>query len=1049
METPERPGPALPLSGVVVLLALLSAALYQHAPLKGSRPAAPREKTELVVHSAEDVPARLWQDPFAAVALYKGRDAEQATDQYLESFAQAQRGPRHTFEALRSQINTYLDQAGSGGKEKKLIVMGVMVFGGPYAEYREWRLRSRYAVISALGRAGYGPDDSEHIGYFEPDEAINNAKENAKQPLPRRIPYEWFSPIQSQNTESQPPLLLLWLDDDAFHDEPLTKLSELLELVREGRTNLQFKILGPAGSTTLQAMAQELNQSKGSALSNEVEIYSPSATVADEFLPKPRNEVTGTHLLRTIATDKDLAEALICELRRRGVNAVCNSGENRCRNQLARICEQNKKGLQFSPHKGIHTDHIALIAEWDSFYGRSLPEAFTGVVRDWHCGLSKGNADNEEACRLAEPPNWIHRFSYLRGIDGQLPGMPEKAGQNARRVTEKTENAERIERPEGRGQFDYLHRLSQSLYALQAELAAKEQTLQAIGVLGSDVYDKLLLLQALKKRFPRAIFFTTDLDARLAHPAEYEWTRNLIVASGFGLKLSPALQGDIPPFRDGYQTSLFYAASQLALDPPTSIQTRNITQRPEERLQQHPQPTDRPPDPKTIVELIAHSPRIFEIGRSGPIDLTVPNDNNFSIHPSRRRPFPAVGWYLAVPVLLLGLLYLASESVAQAMHALVREIRSHPVLVLTPVLLVVLFALAVGYPLYSNRYAEEPLLWLEGVSIWPTELLRGLASVLSLVFFWKAKHDIDIDNDRVARQFSLSRRPAKNLVRELGMVSTLALHRWGRNSGAQRSVDLLWQEYLALGSCRNRIKRTLLYGVLFMLLGSLLIRTFGPPGRPYRGEISDLVDQGMLIISVGMMVALVFFVVDATRLAVRFIRQLADENQPWQREIIERPSQPHRVEETYLGPSLKIKLIAERTGVIGQLIVFPFIVLSIMILSRLPYFDNWNMPIGLVLVLTLLFVFAATCGIALERAAEKARSWAIERLTDECVRVKGDPSVPGQHAEQLHLLVEEIRHLRKGAFVPFIQQPVVKAVLLPFGGVGGVVLIQYLVAVLG
>ncbi len=1045
METPERQGPALPLSGVVVLLALLSAALYQHVPLKGSRPAAPREEMELAARGAEDVPARLWQDPFAAVSLYKSRNAEQAADQSLEPPAQTKQNSRHTLEALRSQINTYLGQAGS--ENKKLIVMGVMVFGGPYAEYREWRLRSRYAAISALGRAGYGPDDSEHIGYFEPHEMTQSAVGDAKWPLPRRIPYEWFNSIQRQDTESRPPLLLLWLDDDAFHSKPITKLRRLIDFVRKGQSNLQFKILGPAGSTTLRAMTQELNRSKETALSDEVEIYSPSATVADEFLPKPRNATMGMHLLRTIATDKDLSEALICELRRRGIDAVCSVGEDRCRHQLKGICEQNKENLHHSQHTGIHTDHVALVAEWDSFYGRSLPEAFTGIVRAWHCGLRGGETGNEFPCRERQP-SWIHRFSYLRGIDGQLPGMQEKVDQNAEYATEHTETTKRIERPEGRGQFDYLHRLSQSLYALQMELSKKEpkQAIKAIGVLGSDVYDKLLILQALKKRFPRAIFFTTDLDARLAHPAEYEWTRNLIVASGFDLKLSPKLQGDIPPFRDAYQTSLFYATSQLALDPAGPIQKKM----PKERLPQNPQPTDRSSDQKAIIESIAHSPRIFEIGRSGPIDLTVPIDNNLSIHPPRSQPFPAVSWYFAVPVLLLGLLYLSSESMAQAVHVLAREIRAHPVLVMTPVVLLILFALAIGYLLYSQQYAEEPLLWLEGVSIWPTEVLRGLASILSLVFFLKAGRDIDNNNDGIARQFSLPGRPDRDLVRGLGTLSMLALSRWGHNGGgAQRNVDALWQEYLAQGSCRNRITRTLLYAVLFLLLGSLLIRTFGPPSQPYRGEISGLIDQGMLIFSVITMVALVFFVVDATRLAVRFIRQLADENLPWQREIIERPSQLHRVEETYWGPSLKIKLIAEQTRVIGQLIVLPFIILSIMTLSRLPYFDNWNMPIGLLLVFTLLFAFAATCGIALERTAEKARSWAVERLTDECVRVKGNPSVPEQHAEQIHLLVEEIRNLRKGAFVPFIQQPVVKAVLLPFGGVGGVVLIQYLVTAFG
>ncbi len=43
-----------------------------------------------------------------------------------------------------------------------------------------------------------------------------------------------------------------------------------------------------------------------------------------------------------------------------------------------------------------------------------------------------------------------------------------------------------------------------------------EGGIRAIGVLGNDVFDKLLVLRALKPQFPEAVFFTTDYDAALA-----------------------------------------------------------------------------------------------------------------------------------------------------------------------------------------------------------------------------------------------------------------------------------------------------------------------------------------------------------------------------------------------------------------------------------------------------------------------------------------------------------------------------------------------------
>ena len=87
-----------------------------------------------------------------------------------------------------------------------------------------------------------------------------------------------------------------------------------------------------------------------------------------------------------------------------------------------------------------------------------------------------------------------------------------------------------------------------------------ENGVKAIGIVGSDVYDKLLILQALRSRFTDKIFFTTDLDARYLHADQKEWARNLVVASNFDLSLRPALQQSTLPFRDGYQTATYLAA---------------------------------------------------------------------------------------------------------------------------------------------------------------------------------------------------------------------------------------------------------------------------------------------------------------------------------------------------------------------------------------------------------------------------------------------------------------------------------------------------------
>jgi hypothetical protein len=50
----------------------------------------------------------------------------------------------------------------------------------------------------------------------------------------------------------------------------------------------------------------------------------------------------------------------------------------------------------------------------------------------------------------------------------------------------------------------------------------------------------------------------------------------------------------------------------------------------------------------------------------------------------------------------------------------------------------------------------------------------------------------------------------------------------------------------------------------------------------------------------------------------------------------------------------------------------------------------------------------------------------------------------GRRASQLEMLLRRIEQLQDGAFSPFLRQPVVRAILLPFGGYAGITLLDYL-----
>jgi superfamily I DNA/RNA helicase len=109
----------------------------------------------------------------------------------------------------------------------------------------------------------------------------------------------------------------------------------------------------------------------------------------------------------------------------------------------------------------------------------------------------------------------------------------------------------------------------------------------------------LLVLQALRPVLPEALFFTTDLDALIMHPIALTSTRNLLVASSFGLQLRPDIQREIPPFRSSYQSAGFLA-------------TRTAIRSNDDRL------------PSQLLP----QPLVFEIGRSGLFQFARPGEED-------------------------------------------------------------------------------------------------------------------------------------------------------------------------------------------------------------------------------------------------------------------------------------------------------------------------------------------------------------------------------------------------------------------------------------
>jgi hypothetical protein len=1043
MDDKNGKNPLKAISAIMVLFTALGVIVYIKAPLKGVRPSMPE-----IHERSQKVRARLWQDPFQAVLdQAKTKDGAKPSGLCLLDPILIEVAP------LQEEINQHLNE------QKKITVLGVMDFGEPYAEAMELRLRQRYAVVSALGRLKFVPQDSEHLCFiriFQSQKECVEARNEIS--LSTILPFEWF--VSKDQEEA---VLLIWINDEVFQEKPLEKLAVLMSPLQshDKQDQLKFKIIGPAGSTTLLEMLKELHYERKSpkwveGTSSEspdlsaklkgLEIYSATATAEDSFLLQelkdaPQSKLNcqdkskdiiankfcdaGITFYRTICSDKELTQEMIDELELRGVGA---------------------------------DDHIALISEWDTFYGRSLPQTFENA---WNARKAR----QKEKAEQKKEKKQIYRFSYLRTIDGKLPGEKNGAAKGRKENGadhEDDKGIQKLEEPTGKSQYDYLRRLADRIHLLDQQLKQEGGGIKAIGVLGSDFYDKYLVLQALGQRFPERIFFTTDLDARLLHPASIEWTRNLVVASGFGLQAQEDLQDDLPPFRDVYQTSVFLATLQAFNHRP----------------------------PQLVPGTDAPKPRLFEIGRRNAVDLTRGKPEPNTVHPPRDIPSltakPLI-IIISIILLLLLLLWFMSTTIKNKLKSIGYFIIRNPDLALAALISLVLVFYFFNKAILQNP-AEEPFSLTEGVSIWPTEILRLFSIALSWLFIITSVTRLRKNDHELAEEFSLGNGPAKSAkesprswlqqwkdTRVLQYQKLLDwLGKWAQqisgfgktvnetsandvegfvqphqeircdwelnNSQGVIRVNEAWEEYVRCWSSISRLKRVILLVSIYGLVCLFVIWLFGMPTTPVRGKISRLINYVILAVTIISFLILTFFVFDATSLCRRFVMRFLGKEAQWNLESLEQFRGRVGLAEAELSDWMLIRLIAKRTDVVGKFIFYPFIVWFVIFVSRLHYFDNWRTPIGLAIVISMSAVLAWSCAFMLRRVAERLRADILDRLA---IEAHAEPPIQG-HKEDLQRLLNEVKAIQRGAFAPYYQNPVVNSLLVPVGGVGGMQLLDLL-----
>lgn len=1011
------------LISILLLIMLATGTLID--PLTSSRPFDPLNK-KLSLMDERKIDARLWQDPIAV------------TEQFFKNNKEAERNDDRTYNSINDFTRKIKQEIGD--EAVSLKVVAVSVYGSSYSEPVEYRLRYRNAVVSALGSRGYTPKDNEHIRYFNLDREQKHSFSQSVSLGNTKItlPYEWYENSHSLRSEK---VLVIWLNEDKIPEGEYRNFINLLyQELKEIESEFSFSLIGPTNTSLLVEL---VNDKPIEEKSYSFRIFSPGATISDgDLLRKIKNNVDQTcsdktedkkiqcmlddrSIVRTIGQDENLAKALLWELEQRDVNRKIPIIKEGCKDQLV------------------------LISEQDSLYARSLVDHFSSLL--------------EERCKGGK--ELVNNFTYLRGLDGKLPEFDEsnKKSQSEKNTREQKNLLTQLddaspEHAEGRNQFDYLRRLVDKIERLDSVDGDRGQ-IKAIGIIGTDVYDKLLILHALKDSFKHKIFFTTDLDARFLHKDQSAWTRNLVIASNFDFSLHPKLQDKVMPFRDSYQTST-YLATLMALNQQTEnwvniwmTQYKNNFQ--SETLSN-----------KLNVLL---TPQIFEIGRTQAIHLASPSNksldewikgsnqkftelgkvdnrnclsNDFmkckTIEPDRTKQIDRP----VICVTLILLLFVAYISWGLFKTDWRNVKLAHIVFILLTVSAALWWIYEDNYP--THTYGE-PFLLLEGVSVWPNLVIRFVGimmMILLFIYFFHPRREREI----------------KAIENNFGLCKTTCLRDWQDavwkgpflHFPEVKSIHMasLWFEYKKIIQCKES------KGYLWIFLTSTisLILTLyafwglGYLNFPARGVTTLYGHYILVTLQFFILWGLVFWVAYEAIACKQFIEgiELDQTNlnkTVWSPEMRKQQSIMTGISISKIDPYLHFVLITKLVKSINNLVYVPFILMLIIAIGRSDLFDNLGFSPALIVVYLLASAFLITILYLLRKSAEKQCGMVVQYYEDYRMRLVAIASSELSKADNL---LTEIRNIKQGTFLPIVQRPALLALLLPGGGIGLTSIIEYL-----
>lgn len=370
----------------------------------------------------------------------------------------------------------------------------------------------------------------------------------------------------------------------------------------------------------------------------------------------------------------------------------------------------------------------------------------------------------------------------------------------------------------------------------------------------------------------------------------------------------------------------------------------------------------------------------------------------------------------------------------------------------------------------SERYRGNPFAWFDGTTAWLSFGIYLFAALLCVYFIIKTHCDLSENAKDLATNFGLE----IETERKLSLFGWDPTPRW--NEG-QVDINALWQRYSCRGQFWNRFLRTFVMTILYLaanlVIFSPMIMIGDLPRPPVTGQLEYRICLILGISAWILLFFLTFFVIDAILLHNGFLQQLTvPQTTFWPEATFKKHNFTHfnRIEnKKNLADYFDILLIAQRTEAVGNIIYYPLIILSLIVVTRLKYFANWTWSPIIGVALFLIFCIAFFAAWWLTREARRYRDTVLARLKQRKLDAlmfrqgRADEIMnqitafePQERAVVLSLLpvllaeastdalLEEVQSTHQGAFSYLWEQPAIRALLLSSGGMGLATLLQYL-----